>query len=84
MYILGFAFIIFMWANKCDNNLNKEAEANTNNQSQNKITCMVCGKDLTDDYNRISPNGNGNYYCTPCYKATMRNVHEEIQAEGYD
>ncbi|GAA4776808.1 hypothetical protein GCM10023230_29970 [Flavobacterium hankyongi] len=71
-----------MWANKCDNNLNKEAETNT--EPKKKINCMVCGKDLTEDYNRISPNGNGNYYCTPCYKATMRDVHREIQAEGYD
>lgn len=48
-----------------------------------KISCMVCSKDLTNDYNRIAPNGKG-YYCTPCYKQTMREVHDDIRAQGYD
>lgn len=56
----------------------------TANEPKKKIMCMVCDKDLTDDYNRIAPNGHDAYYCTPCYKATMRDVHESIQAEGYD
>ena len=84
MYILGFIFLIFMWANKCDSDLKRKTETNTTSEPKKKISCMVCGKDLTDDYNRISPNGNGNYYCTPCYKQTMRDVHESIQAQGYD
>lgn len=56
----------------------------TTNEPKKKINCMVCGKDLTDDYNRIAPNGHDAYYCTPCYQATMRQVHKDIQAEGYN
>lgn len=60
----------------------KSKSENSNTPPQ-KISCLVCGKDLTNDHNRIAPNGD-HYYCTPCYKQTMRNVHEEIRAEGYD
>jgi len=47
------------------------------------ISCLVCGKDLTNDYNRISPNGNNYYYCTLCYRKTMREINEKLKAEGY-
>lgn len=61
----------------------------TNNSSpvsnqKKEIHCMVCNKNLTDDYNRISPNGNGNYYCTLCYQKTKREINRELWAEGYD
>lgn len=58
-------------------------KSENSNKQPEKISCMVCGKDLTNDHNRIAPNGNG-YYCTPCYKQTMRQVHDDIRAQGYD
>lgn len=60
-----------------------DSPSTENNYPKQKIHCIICDKDLTDDYNRISPNG-GAYYCTPCYKATMRQVRENIRSEGYD
>lgn len=76
-------FVTFFIAHQCDKASQREYEQKAN-EPKPEIHCIVCSKDLTNDYNRISPNGNGNYYCTPCYKATMRQVHEDIRAEGYD
>jgi hypothetical protein len=81
--VLCALFMIFFIAHKCDKAIQKENEQEVT-EPKKEIHCMVCGKDLTDDYNRISPNFNGNYYCTPCYEQTMREVHEDMQAEGYD
>ena len=75
--------VLFFLADQCDRKISKEGQEKAS-QPKEHIECMVCGKDLTNDYNRIAPNGNSNYYCTPCYKQTMREVHEDIQAEGYD
>ncbi|WP_129582976.1 hypothetical protein [Flavobacterium cyanobacteriorum] len=44
---------------------------------------MSCSKDLTDDYNRINPNGTG-YFCTLCYQKTMKGIHDDMRAEGYN
>lgn len=79
LFVLFFAFFL---AHQCDKASQRE-QAKEAEQPKEEIHCMVCSKDLTNDYNRIAPNGNG-YYCTPCYKQTMREVHENIQAEGYD
>ncbi|MGQ2985356.1 hypothetical protein [Flavobacterium sp.] len=81
--IVCIVIVLFVVAHQCDKSMQREYQEKANEPKQ-EIHCMVCGKDLTDDYNRISPNGNGNYYCTPCYKQTMREVHEDIRAEGYD
>jgi hypothetical protein len=74
--------VLFALANQCDKSSRKDSLERAN-QPKEEIHCLLCGKNLTDDYNRIAPNGN-NYYCTPCYKQTMREVHEDIQAQGYD
>lgn len=48
-----------------------------------KIACMTCGKDLTNDYNRmLTPSGNA-WWCTPCYQATMNEVYDDMEAKGY-
>lgn len=78
-YILVAIFLVYLLADKCD----KDLRDKVNSEPKKQISCMVCGKDLTDDYNRIAPNGHDAYYCTPCYKATMRDVNESIKAEGY-
>jgi len=45
--------------------------------------CYVCNKDLTNDPARIDPLANGNYYCTPCYRKTMREINQQLKYEGY-
>lgn len=64
-----------------------ESESNENSSSASepnkKVTCAMCGKDLTDDLNRISPNG-GSYYCySPCYQKLKGEVSDDLEAEGY-
>lgn len=72
--LIGASFL----SDTCDH-----AKARENaNKPKEKIFCINCGKDLTDDYNRIRPSGAG-YYCTPCYQQTMRHIHAEMRAEGY-
>ena len=51
--------------------------------NKKEIHCVVCGKNLTDDYNRIYANENS-YYCTLCYEKTMKDIHDEMRAEGYN
>ena len=80
--ILGALCFIFFLAHQCDKSIQKEYTEEAKKPKE-EIHCLVCSKDLTNDYNRIAPNGDA-YYCTPCYKQTMREVHEIIRAEGYD
>lgn len=55
----------------------------TENKPKEKKSCKKCGKDLTDDYNRmLAPSGTG-YFCTLCYRKLRREVDEELKAEGY-
>lgn len=82
LQVIGIIFFtIFFWAYKCDRQTQKESLEEANKPKE-KISCIMCGKDLTDDYNRICPNGKG-YFCTPCYEKTMRGVNSDIQSEGY-
>lgn len=84
MYILIIIAVIILQVYQCEMRAQRKASKASTSKPQEKISCMVCGKDLTDDYNRIAPNGNGNYYCTPCYQATMRDIHQDMKAEGYN
>lgn len=55
------------------------------NEPKKKINCAMCGKDLTDDYNRISPNYNEFYYCTaPCYQKLKSDVSDDLESQGYN
>lgn len=82
--VIGVLFLVlFIWARKCDIENNKKLEIEAS-KPKKEIFCMTCRKNLTNDYNRMEPLNNGNFYCTPCYKSTMRDVREEIRAEGYD
>lgn len=61
-----------------------DSKSEKTNEPKKKINCMMCGKDLTDDYNRISPNFNDNYYCTaPCYQKLKSDVSDDLESEGY-
>lgn len=66
--------LIFFYASKCE----EAVKDDSSSKPKEKISCIICSKDLTNDYNRISPNGKG-YYCTPCYKQTMRDVNSDIK-----
>src|ERR1700761_7754890 len=64
----------------CNNN----ASAPTIAAPVEKIVCWRCGKDLTNDHNRIETSFNPERWeCTPCYEATMKEVHDEMKSEGY-
>lgn len=84
MYIIGAIIFTIFQVYRCEVRAKNKASKASTSKPKEKISCMVCSKDLTDDYNRIAPNGNGNYYCTPCYQATMRDIHEDMKAEGYN
>jgi hypothetical protein len=59
---------------------NEEADA----KPKERIGCTVCGKDLTNDLNKIqSIATSGVWYCTPCHRSTMDNITDELEAEGY-
>ena len=61
-----------------------ENNASSSNEPEKKINCMMCGKDLTNDYNRISPNSNDNYFCTaPCYQKLKSDVSDDLESQGY-
>jgi DNA-directed RNA polymerase subunit N (RpoN/RPB10) len=61
-----------------------EKNSSTSNEPKKKIKCFMCGKDLTDDYNRISPNYNEIYYCTaPCYQKLKSEVSDDLEMQGY-
>jgi hypothetical protein len=61
-----------------------ETESNSSENKQvEKINCAMCGKDLTNDFNRICPNG-GAYYCTAqCYQKLKKEVSDDLESEGY-
>ena len=73
--LLGLAFIA--------DRVNEFSSSSSSSHKKKEIHCIVCNKDLTDTHHRIAPNGNGNYYCTLCYRKTMREINRELSAEGY-
>lgn len=86
-YIIGFAifmFILIGGKNFLFGGPNESKTESSSTVKKEEIHCLVCSKDLTNDFNRISPNGNGNYYCTLCYQETKRQINRELRAEGYN
>jgi hypothetical protein len=75
--------ILIIWARKCDNEIEKELELEAS-QPKKEITCTSCGKNLTNDYNRMEPLNNGNFYCMPCYYSMKNDIQSEMKAEGYN
>ena len=64
--------------------LQESGEENTS-ANEKEIHCIVCDKNLTnDDYDRISPNGDGNYYCTLCYEKTIKDVKNKLQSKAVE
>ena len=55
----------------------------TSNTTVEKIYCWSCGADLSKTYNYIETSP-GKYECTLCYDKTMRDIHDEMKAEGYN
>jgi hypothetical protein len=74
--LMGLAFIA--------DRVNDSSSEDTSKSQKKEIHCIQCNKDLTDTYNRISPNFNDIYYCTLCYQKTKREINRELRAEGYD
>jgi DnaJ-class molecular chaperone len=70
---------------KKDATLLQDSEQESTSSNEKEIHCIVCDKNLTDDdYDRISPNGNGNYYCTSCYEKTMDDVTNKLQSKAVE
>ena len=80
--ILCALFMIFFIAHQCDKSIQKDRAEQTNEPNE-VIHCVSCNKDLTNDYNRINPNGTG-YFCTLCYQKTMKGIHDDMRTEGYN
>lgn len=76
-------FMLILWARKCDSEMEQQIKEDAS-KPKKEIFCTVCNKNLTDDYNRMEPLNNGNFYCTPCYKSMKNDIDNEIKAEGYD
>lgn len=75
---IGFAVFVFY-------NVTNMGSSDTSTASEPKeeIHCIVCSKDLTDDFHRIQPNGEG-YFCMPCYQKAMKGIHDDMRTEGYN
>ncbi len=85
-------FLIMAWGSGSVENKNEEVNQNIENKDnvqettkpKEKISCYVCGKDLTNEINKIEPMSTpGTWYCTPCYKSTMDEINEKLDMQGY-
>jgi len=62
-------------------NSDDEENINTDVVQKENINCMLCGKDLTDSYDkRSSPSGRG-YFCYDCYNLAMKGIHSKSDSE---
>ena len=77
--IMGFVLFTKPWRSNSDDSKIEEST-----KPQEKISCYVCGEDLTNEINKIEPMSTpGTWYCTPCYKSTMQDINDQLDIEGY-
>jgi hypothetical protein len=76
--------ILALMLTSCTSNNDNSNPSTSVSQPVEKINCWRCGKDLTNDVNRIETSFNpAKWECTPCYEATQKEIHDEMKAEGY-
>jgi hypothetical protein len=77
--LIASVFILMAWSSGSDDSKIEEST-----KPQEKISCYVCGEDLTNEINKIEPMSTpGTWYCTPCYKSTMQDINDQLDIEGY-
>ena len=77
--IVGAFTLLSFGSGESDSNKNSSSASETNE----KVSCAMCGKDLTDDVmGRISPNGSSYYCYTPCYQKFKGEVSDDLEAQG--
>lgn len=60
----------------------KNSQHSSTNAPEEKKSCWRCGKDLSNTVQYIETDSK-KYACTPCYETTMREIKDEMSAEGY-
>ena len=77
--LIASVFVLMAWSSGSDDSKIEEST-----KPQEKISCYVCGEDLTNEINKIEPMSTpGTWYCTPCYKSTMKDINDQLDIEGY-
>lgn len=73
--VLLVVVVLFFIAHQCDT-----GGFNSSDSHEEKY-CKHCNKDLTNDVNRVY--SNEGYYCTPCWRATQREIQQELKYQDY-
>ena len=81
---VGFGILIVVVGYLMINNKssqNNQRNSNTSTPPEKKI-CWSCGKDLSNTVDWIETDPK-KYECTVCYEKTMREIKDDMTAEGY-
>lgn len=84
MRILKIAIVVFVVTALLSIRSYMSSDKDSGKVENKEIHCKQCGKDLTNDFNRISPMEVKGYYCMPCYNGIQRDIKEEMILEGYN